>query len=319
MKNWAWLSFTACGIGLFLSGCGGGTVPAATPVAPEASPLAGNWLIVGPMPTIGFTAPGTGVFSLAMTFDVNGNNITASGYGSGFCKSNSSPPVFNSAFSFGSLSSGAVAADGSFSLQTPQNVPVTSLSMQGRVPEANAGHFAGTYSASFNSTAGPGCVGESAGMFTATPFPLVNGLYNGTGTFQTLTNGPSTATPITIQVKLQQGAQVFDPATGTSKASNIAVGGIVRVEGFPCFTSGTANTTLFAPIAGPLSSIEGNILTVRFNMDDGSTLTLAGALTDSTENHISAQLLVAPSAKCGPGFSSFSSIDFSPIDLIRQS
>jgi hypothetical protein len=212
--------------GSFLIGCGSGSL---TRAAPAANPLAGNWLIVGPMPTYSFTPPGTGVFSLAMTFDVTGNNITASGYGSGFCASSSSPPIFNQAFSFGSLSTGVVATDGSFTLQTPQNAPVASLSMQGQVPELNAEQFAGTYSASFNSTIGRPCVGNSAGMFTATSFPLVNGVYNGAGNFQTLTDGVSTATPITMQVNLQQGAPVLDPTTGISKPSNFAIGGSIRV------------------------------------------------------------------------------------------
>ena len=149
MKTWALLSFTACGISLLLCGCGGGSTPAVV------SPLAGNWLIAGPLPTYGFTAPGTGVFSLAMSFDVTDNNITASGYASGFCASNSTPPIYNEAFSFSSLTTGVIAEDGSFTLQTPQNITGYSLSMQGRVPEINTGLFAGTYTATFNSPVGP--------------------------------------------------------------------------------------------------------------------------------------------------------------------
>jgi hypothetical protein len=309
MKIWAWLSFTACGIGLFLSGCGSGSVPPA-----PVSPLAGNWLIVGPMPTNGFTAPGSGVFSLAMSFDVSDNNITASGYASGFCASNSTPPIYNDAFSFNSLTTGVIAADGSFMLQTPQNIPDYSLSMQGRVPEINTEQFSGTYAASFNSQIGSGCVGNSSGMFTATSFPLVSGVYTGTGNFQTLTNGVSTATPITMQVSLQQGATVLDHITGLSKPSNIAIGGNIRVQGFPCFTSGTANTTQFGLSEEPLSFIAGNIMRVNFMMDDGSTLGLTGALTDSTESHISALFSVLPSEKCGGAGSYF----FPQTDLTRQ-
>jgi hypothetical protein len=308
MKTWALLSFTACGISLLLCGCGGGSTPAVV------SPLAGNWLIAGPLPTYGFTAPGTGVFSLAMSFDVTDNNITASGYASGFCASNSTPPIYNEAFSFSSLTTGVIAEDGSFTLQTPQNIPDYSLSMQGRVPEINTEQFAGTYAATFNSPIGPTCVGNSSGMFTATSFPLVSGVYTGTENFQTLTNGFfSTASPITMQVSLQQGATVLDPTTGLSKPSNIAIGGNIHVQGFPCFTSGTANTARFIISGEPFSSIEGNILRVNFTMDDGSTLNLTGALSDTTESHISAQLLVVPSEKCGAG-----SYFFSPADLTRQ-
>src|ERR1700733_11622809 len=253
MKTWALLSFTACGISLLLSGCGGESAP-----KPTVNPLAGNWLIAGPLPTYGFTAPGTGAFSLVMSFDVTDNNITASGYASGFCASNSTPPIYNDAFSFNSLTTGVIAADGSFTLQTSQNISSYSLSMQGRVPENNTEQFSGTYAASFNSPIGPTCVGNSSGMFTATSFPVVSGVYTGTGNFQTLTNGVSTAVPITEQVSLQQGATVLDPTTGLSKPSNIAIGGNIRLQGFPCFTSGTANTTQFT-VSGPASSIAGNI------------------------------------------------------------
>jgi hypothetical protein len=312
MKIWAWLSFTACGIGLFLSGCGGGSVPAA-PVVPAASPLAGNWLITGPLPTFGVTFPGPGVFSLAMSFDVTDNKITASAYGSGFCESNSTPPVYNASYAIGGLTTGVIAADGSFTLQNPQNISDYSLSIQGRIPEINTKQFAGTYAATFNSI-GSKCVGNSSGMFTATSFPLVSGVYTGAGNFQSLTNGVPTATPITMQVSLQQGAKAFDPTTGLSKPNNIAIGGSIRVQGFPCFTSGTADTTVFPYSGEPSSSISGDILRVNFTMDNGSTLSLTGALTDSTESHISALFTVAPFGKgCGAG----SSI-FSPADLTRQ-
>ena len=113
---------------------------------------------------------------------------------------------------------------------------------------------------------------------------------------------------------LQQGAAVLDPATGLSKPSNIAIGGSIRVQGFPCFTSGTANTTLFGPSKEPLSSIAGNIMRVSFTMDNGSMLNLTGALTDATESHISALFSVNPFVQgCGAG----SSI-VPVVDLTRQ-
>jgi hypothetical protein len=304
--------FSFAVFGSFLIGCGSGSL---TQAAPAVSPLAGNWLITGPIPSTGipFSGMGTGLFSLAMSFDVTGDNITASGYASGFCTPESTPPIYNGAFSFGSLTTGVVAADGSFTLQTPQNAPVASLLVQGKVPQMNADQFSGTYMASFNSTIGRPCVGNSSGMFTATSLPLVSGVYTGAGNFQTLTNGVSTATPITMQVSLQQGATVLDPATGLSKPSDIVIGGSIRVQGFPCFTSGTADTTLL-PISGePMSSIAGNTVVVNFAMDDGSTLNLTGSLTDATESHITALFFVVPSAKCG-----VDSPFFPTTDLTRQ-
>src|ERR1700751_5627643 len=115
MKTSALLSLTACGIWLFLSGCGGGSVPAA-PVVPAVSPLAGNWLIVGPMPTNEFSFPSTGGgFSLAMSFDVTGNDIVAEGFAKGSCAPQPPSPGIGS-FEFPALSSGTIAADGSFTV-----------------------------------------------------------------------------------------------------------------------------------------------------------------------------------------------------------
>ncbi len=63
---------------------------------PAVSPLAGNWLITGPMPTnVLQLAPLSG-FRLAMTFDVTGNNLKASGFTNQPC-SNQDPssPIFD--------------------------------------------------------------------------------------------------------------------------------------------------------------------------------------------------------------------------------
>jgi hypothetical protein len=97
MKVRALFSFAV--FGSFLIGCGSGSPKQS---APAVSPLAGNWLITGPIPSTGipFSGMGTGLFSLAMSFDVTGDNITASGYASGFCTPESTPPIYNGAFSF---------------------------------------------------------------------------------------------------------------------------------------------------------------------------------------------------------------------------
>jgi hypothetical protein len=162
MKTWALLSFTACGIGLLLSGCGGGSVP---PV--PVSPLAGNWLIVGPMPTNQLQfPPGTEVFRLAMTFDVTGNNIVASGYANVPCQpASSSPPPILVPISVSSpiSATGTTATDGSFSVQTPANFPLGAISIQGQAPPTNSGEWPGSYTASRNPAVGPLCRGSSAG------------------------------------------------------------------------------------------------------------------------------------------------------------
>src|SRR5580692_10995254 len=104
--------FSFAVIGLLLIGCGGGS-PKQT--APAVSPLAGNWLVVGPMPTDALQFPPLSGFRLAMTIDVTGNNLSASGFTNQPC-SNQDPssPILLSSESFTAITKGAIAADGSF-------------------------------------------------------------------------------------------------------------------------------------------------------------------------------------------------------------
>src|ERR1700732_4730523 len=126
----AWVSLAACGAGLLLSGCGGGVAP--------SSSLAGNWLIVGPLPTNQLQIGGVSGFRLAITIDVTGNSLVASGFVNESC-SNQDPvsPFLSRSVSFTTLAQGTVAADGSFTLQTPTNFQTNSLVIQGKVPQAN--------------------------------------------------------------------------------------------------------------------------------------------------------------------------------------
>ncbi|WP_263369174.1 hypothetical protein [Edaphobacter dinghuensis] len=295
-------------MGLFLSGCGGGSGTGA-PVVPAVSPLAGNWLIVGPMPTNVSTPQGVSGFSLAMSFDVTGNNIVAGSFGSGPCAPPSTPPIVNGSFDFVTASNGTIAPDGSFTVQSPDNVPGDSLLIQGKVPQVHGDQFSGNYTASFTSPApshfaGEPCTVSYSGMFTATSFPLVSGVYAGTGSTQTITNGVSTVTPIEVQATLQQGGTVTNQVTGISAPSSIALTGSIHVQGFPCFTTGVTNPARS-------SGVKGNMVVATFTMDDGSTLSLSGPLTDSTEAHISPVSLVVDGGKCGtpPSFVSLRQLD----------
>src|SRR5271170_4212580 len=138
MRVRAWVFSAACGAGLLLSGCGGGS-------APQPNPLAGNWLIVGPMPSQLQISPVSG-YSLAMTFDVTDNNIVAAGYANAPCQVDTSlpPPVVTLlSESFPTSATGTVAANGSFSMQTPANSSVGSISIQGKAPQTNSGEWPG--------------------------------------------------------------------------------------------------------------------------------------------------------------------------------
>jgi hypothetical protein len=224
-----------------------------------------------------------------MTFDVNGNNVIAAGSGNNSCG--------NAGLSFGftSLATGTIATDGSFTLQTPANFPIATISIDGRIPETNGGPWPGGYTASFSTPVfgpvGQTCETNLTGTFTATSFPLVSGVYAGTGTSQTTVNGVPTSTSISVQVNLQQGGTVTSPTTGLPFSSNSVLTGSIRVQGSPCFSSGVTGST-------PLSAVEGNEVVAVFTMDDGSTVELMGTLTDPTEATILTNVLLVPAGPC---------------------
>jgi hypothetical protein len=277
MKISALLSFTACGFGLFLSGCGGG------PLAPAVSPLAGNWLIVGPMPTVRFTLrPG---FRLALTVDVLDNQLFAAGFGDATCN-------LPESFAFPSGAMGTIASDSTFSLQTPAGSSLASLSLQGTAPKGKDAPWPGNYAISLDppaGTSGLGCGSPLTGEFTAISFPLVNGVYAGSGTAQVNLNGVSGTTSISVQMLLQQGATMTDSTSGKQFVDNIRLAGNIRVQGSACFSSGVMNS---------VSGVQGNEIFAQFTMDDGSTVTVIGTLADPTESSITPLFLLLQGGKC---------------------
>jgi hypothetical protein len=288
MKVSALLSFTACGFGLLLCGCGGGSAPASA--KPAANALAGNWLLVGPMPTNGiqFPPPPSGL-RLAMTFDVTGNNVVAGGFGSNFCDNVAS----GFEFGFGGVATGTVASDGSFTLASPAYDSLEAISITGVVPHASGEPWSGSYAVSLVGHA-PACDANLSGTFTATSFPLVSGVYVGTGSTLSGPNGVPAAAPVTFQVSLQQGGRVTNPGNGaiSNYFSNAVLTGSIKVQGSPCFTSGATEST-------PASAVIGNMVDANFLMDDGSTLNLLGPLTDVTEAHIATNLALVTGGNCG--------------------
>ena len=277
MKTWAWLLSAACAVGaLLLSGCGAASAP-----KPIVSALAGNWLLVGPMPSNLLDSTTTGL-RLAMTFDVNGNDIAAAGIGNNFCDN------VGSLFALGG--SGSVAADGSFTLATPPNVPFQIVSIKGMVPQTSGGVWTGSYAVSLTSPLVPKCDASLSGTFTAMSFPLLDGVYAGTGSMQTTVDGVSTVTPATFQVTLQQGATVMDPS-GKPLSRSSALLGSIRVQGSPCFTSGVTDST-------HPGSVKGNRVDEIFTMDDGSKLSFSGSLADATETRLTENVAIVTGGQC---------------------
>ena len=296
MKIGAWLLSATCAAGgLLLSGCGAATAPkppaptanTPNPPAPAASALAGNWLLIGPMPT-NLVAPTTTGLRLAVTLDVNGNDIVAAGVGSNFCDN------VGSWFEFGGPGTsitGTVATDGSFTLATPPNGSLGTVSINGMVPQASGGPWSGDYAVSLTGALAPKCDTNLSGTFTATSFPLISGVYAGTTSTTTIVNGVSTVTPVTLQVTLQQGGTVTD-SSGKSSSSSSVLFGSIRVQGSPCFTSGVISATL-------RSEFLGNLVSARFTMDDGSTMLFSGSVADTTETRLTESTAIITGGQCG--------------------
>ena len=286
MKVLGLVVFAACGVGSLLCGCGGSASLQSTSVLP-ANGLAGNWLIVGPMPEISpsVTNPTGTTLQLALTVDEVGNNLVAGGSGDLICN--------GSAGAFGLGLSGTVAQDGTVTLHSPgsANGP---LVIGGKASASASTLWSGNYTmspAAFTSLSSS-CVGTLSNTFTAVPFPLVSGVYAGTATGTTIIN--DTPTTITLQMTLQQGGTATDTLTGATETSNIVLTGSLKVQGSPCFNSGTTTGL-------PSSTIMGNRMLVTFTMDDGSTLQLIGMLTDVGESRIATDLVSLSGGKCGGG------------------
>ena len=277
-------------------GCGGDkknaaqTAPVAPPPAslPAGSTLAGNWLITPSAPTSSFLLGDTSSdhVRLALTFDVTGDNIVAGGFTNHFCGTGVS-------LSVSSALSGTVAQDGSFNLQSKTGLPASS-SITGKAPDSQGSPWSGTYTLTFTgfpSGLTQSCDETVSSSFTATYLPLVSGVYTGTATpMSSLPSESSTVGPITVELTLQQGGTATDVVSGKTISGNGVLTGSIKVQGSPCFTTGTTT--------GGLSNVVGNRIQAMFAMNDGSFLAIVGTVADPAEMRI-ATSSIRVSSPCG--------------------
>jgi hypothetical protein len=272
------MSFAAL---LGLCSCSGSMKPASSSPAPTTTPssigstLAGNWVITSKAPTTvttvsTFGSPDNEQVRLALTIDATEDKIVAGGFGNHFCAKSAG------SFNLANALSGMIAQDGTFTLQSPAGLLDTST-ITGKIPPGQGLPWSGTYTLAFGeSPAGLalGCVETVSDSFTATYFPMVSGVYTGTATSM----GASTAITMQMQLNLQQGGVATDVVSGKTISGNTVLTGSIKVQGSPCFTTGTAS--------GGLSNVLGNRVQTQFVMDDGSMLGIVGTLSDPTEMKI---------------------------------
>jgi hypothetical protein len=298
------ISFAAL---LGLCSCGGSTNPASPtpvePAAPAVSPLGGNWVITAVAPTTvlrvaTFPGPVKEPVRLALTIDVAGDKATAGGFGIHVCPRSAADIYVASGLT------GTIAQGGTFTLQSPAGLLDTS-SITGKVPEGQGLPWSGTYTMAFGEPYGGGgfgCAETISDSFTATYFPPVSGVYIGTAT----PAGSSTHASLEVQLDLQQGGVTTDAVSGKTISGNSVLNGSIRVQGSPCFTTGTAS--------GGLSNIVGNRVQAQFVMDDGSMLGIVGALSDPTEMKI----IGASIRMSGPCVNATSPVLYSLPELDKQ-
>jgi hypothetical protein len=305
MRLRAWLSYAACGAVLLLSGCGAWNVLPYS-AAPAASPLSGNWLVVGSLSSFGPTFPqgqSQSPFNLAVSLDVTDGKVT--GYATtAFVCANSGGFFTDSIGGARGLVTASIGADGSFELQPPvlgPGVPTVTFGVRGMVPQTAAATWSGTYTATATNN---GCTSTSAstsGAFTAVPIMPVTGTYAASGTLSS--QGSSGSTLVRITATFQQGA-VGVPSTSTRVNSQNILNGNIVVQGSPCFSSGAIN-----PMEG---AVLGGFVQAEYTMNDGSELLVSGYIHDASVSTIELVSFLVSGGQCDKEFGFFGT------SLVRQ-
>jgi hypothetical protein len=285
---------------LALAGCGANVsnnpVSSSAPPSINAANLSGNWLLAGTLPVSYAMAPNT--FGLAATFDVTGNEITGVAYMSGSCGSTSLAAVM-----VASPVSGTVAADGTLSLTTTQLITTTTptVTIQGKAPTSSSGTWAGTYSITGN------CVNpvtgslqpfSYSGAVQSTALPLFNGTY-ASGLTSTTLAGTSTTT---TTLKLQQGGQITNTATGVpGPYSNLVMTGTISIQGPSCQKTGTTQGAM-AGSTPVVSVVSGDSFTADFLLNDGTQILARGSMSDTQANQLTVSMAPTFLSSCSGQF-----------------
>ncbi|HXE08294.1 MAG TPA: hypothetical protein VN612_10380 [Acidobacteriaceae bacterium] len=211
---------------------------------------------------------------ITATLLVDGNQVTAVGDMQYSC--GNGPSGAGGSFAL----SGQIDASGSFHLAPPPNLPGAGvqLSIDGTVPSGGQPDWSGTYTLS-DAPGYTSCLVSKTGSFTATAFaPLNNTVYAGSVSSQFGT--------LDISVVLTEGAAVTQP-----NDAHLPVSGSITVSGSSCFSHGTTNA--IAP-----GEMEGDISSLRFEMDDGSHINFTGIFGSPDESTLQPVLVGVLGGQC---------------------
>ena len=275
-------------ISLFLTFAGSlavaqNTTEAASTSPPQSSatssPLNGNWNLTGNRKKEQFPL-------LSMFLQVNGKQILAGGDYQAVCPDS---PRDGSGGRGGGLR-GDIAPDGSFTIRnSPQSTIQVEIS--GHVPTEGATAWSGQYTLAGDlSRKCPAY--RQINSFTATLFAPLNGTFSGTLAMQYFESPPPAYTgPLTSQAKFSiivtQGAVVAQRLNTGDIHFHFPLTGTIRVKGSSCFSHGSADPLTYGTHASgpsPYSTLQGDVVTLRFAMNDESQLNLHAVFADPGES-----------------------------------
>lgn len=146
--------------------------------------------------------------------------------------------------------------------------------LRGSIPSEGNSNWSGTYNYydELNCSTAP----AERGSFTSQVIPDLKASFSGSLT------GASNSS-VTTTLALEQ-------AASTTSSAGFPLTATLKVSGNACFSTGTS-------VAGMGSVLAGNLATVTFTMDDGSTVQISG-LVNSSQSAMSNVMLVVNSGKC---------------------
>jgi hypothetical protein len=256
-----------------LVGCGSVILPV---LPPYFSPLTGNWNIAGNRALAQYPL-------LSLAIFVDGSQITARGDVQVQCT--------NQGGGIGGTINlvGTVAADGTFQLAAPSNLPAdgTQVVITGTVPSQGATAWIGSYSIVDAPTTN--CTFSKSAAFLATALAPFDGTYSGTIAGPATSNQPA---KVSFNITVSQGAAASSQrASGTTPYFPLTA--TVTVTGLPCFTHGSTVANNFGA-----NQIEGDFSSINFQMEDGSLLLFSGNFASPDESAINPALFAVFGGKC---------------------
>jgi hypothetical protein len=257
--------------------------PASQTAAP--SPLNGNWQLTGNRERKMYPL-------LSLAIHVNGKQITAAGDDFVACPASPREGGGGNQEMIGEIDS-----DGNFTMRTMSSRNTLQLTITGKVPDAGATNWAGTYK--FTSPASHGCVFDQDGSFTAMLLAPLTGTFSGpvTMSYPSAPPPPSYSGATTARLKFTISATQGGEFLSHEKKVGapfiyLPLSGTINVSGSACFNRGTSDANPFA------NNIQGDRAHLNFEMNDESELAVIAAYTSPEEGGLEIQSSFVKGGKC---------------------